>query len=73
MTMNTAAQLPQAAAGVRVCLVTEELAGVGSSGGIGAAFLELAQLLASHAWQPSSPAAASSWASWMPRNGSPSR
>ncbi len=30
----------------RVCLVTEELSGVGSSGGIGAAFLELAQLLA---------------------------
>ena len=34
------------ASGNRVCLVTEELSGVGSSGGIGAAFLELAQLLA---------------------------
>jgi glycosyltransferase involved in cell wall biosynthesis len=30
----------------RVCLVTEELAGIAGSGGIGAAFLELAQLLA---------------------------
>lgn len=32
--------------GTRVCLVTEELAGIGGSGGIGAAFLELAKLLA---------------------------
>lgn len=31
---------------IKVCLVTEELAGVGVSGGIGGAFLELAQLLA---------------------------
>jgi glycosyltransferase involved in cell wall biosynthesis len=31
----------------RVCLVTEELAGVGGSGGIGAAFRELAVMLAS--------------------------
>jgi glycosyltransferase involved in cell wall biosynthesis len=45
-TMNTAIPLPPARAATRVCLVTEELAGVGSSGGIGAAFLELAQLLA---------------------------
>ena len=30
----------------RVCLVTEELAGIGGAGGIGAAFLELAKLLA---------------------------
>lgn len=29
----------------RVCFVTEELAGIGGSGGIGAAFLELAKLL----------------------------
>lgn len=31
---------------MRICLVTEELAGVGGSGGIGAAFAELATLLA---------------------------
>ncbi|GAB3370675.1 hypothetical protein GCM10027431_18560 [Lysobacter rhizosphaerae] len=33
--------------GLSVCLVTEELSGVGGSGGIGAAFFELAVLLAS--------------------------
>lgn len=32
---------------MRICLVTEELSGAGSYGGIGAAFLELAHLLAS--------------------------
>ncbi len=32
----------------RVCLVTEELSGIGGSGGIGAAFFELAKLLASN-------------------------
>jgi glycosyltransferase involved in cell wall biosynthesis len=36
--------------GNHVCLVTEELAGIGSSGGIGAAFLELAKLLSKNAF-----------------------
>ena len=44
--MNHPAHPSQATTALRICLVTEELAGVGSSGGIGAAFLELAQLLA---------------------------
>ena len=44
--MNTAQRKACDTPSQRVCLVTEELSGVGSSGGIGAAFLELAQLLA---------------------------